>query len=163
MHSKAARVQEILRAAGVEGAVQELPQSTRTAPEAAAAVDADVAQIVKSLVFLAGDQLVLALVSGANRASVPQMAAVVGSELTQADARTVKELTGYAIGGVPPVGHPTGTVVLVDRDLLRHDVVWAAGGTPRTVFPIAPSRLVRITEGRVVDLRDADDGRPSCT
>ena len=147
-------MQEILRAAGVEAAVQELPQSTRTAPEAAAAVDADVAQIVKSLVFLAGDQLVLALVSGANRASVQRMAAVVGSELTQADARTVKELTGYAIGGVPPVGHPACTVVLVDRDLLRHDAVWAAAGTPRAVFPIAPDTLVRIAEGRVANIGD---------
>ena len=160
MHPKAVRVQEILGTAGVEAAVRELPQSTRTAPEAAAAVAADVAQIMKSLVFLADDRLMLALVSGANRASVQQMAAVVGSDLTQADARTVKELTGYAIGGVPPVGHPDGTLVLVDRDLLRHDVVWAAGGTPRTVFPIAPTTLVRITEGRVVDLRDSAEDRP---
>lgn len=154
MHPKVARVQETLRTAGVTSVVRELPDSTRTAPEAAAAVGVDVAQIVKSLVFVAGDRLVLALVSGANRASLEQMAAAVGSELAQADARTVKDRTGYAIGGVPPVGHADGTTVLVDRDLLRHDEVWAAAGTPRAVFPIEPRTLLRVTGGRVVDLRD---------
>ena len=154
MHKKAAAVQDLLHAAGVDAQVRELPDSTRTAPDAAAAVGVDVAQIVKSLVFLADDRLVLGLVSGANRASVPRMAAAVGTALRQADARTVKERTGYAIGGVAPVGAPAGTVVLVDADLLGHDVVWAAAGTPRAVFPIAPDELVRVTDGRVLDLKE---------
>jgi prolyl-tRNA editing enzyme YbaK/EbsC (Cys-tRNA(Pro) deacylase) len=155
MHAKVVAVQEALHSAGVETQVRELPESTRTAPEAAAAVGVGLAQIVKSLVFLAANELVVALVSGANRASVDRMEAAVGSPLRQADARTVKERTGYAIGGVAPVGQPPGTVVLIDEDLLTHDVVWAAAGTPRAVFPIAPDELVRVTGGRVLELKEA--------
>jgi prolyl-tRNA editing enzyme YbaK/EbsC (Cys-tRNA(Pro) deacylase) len=155
MHAKAVAVQEALRSAGVETQVRELPDSTRTAPEAAAAVGVGLAQIVKSLVFLANDELVVALVSGANRASVQRLEAAVGSPLRQADARTVKERTGYAIGGVAPVGHPAGTLLLIDEDLLAHGVVWAAAGTPRAVFPISPDELVRVTGGRVLELKEA--------
>lgn len=154
LHPKALAVQETLHAAGVEAQVIELPDSTRTAPEAAAAVGVDVAQIVKSLVFVADDNLVVALVSGVNRASVQKMGAVIDAPLRQADAVTVKERTGYAIGGVAPVGQPTGTVVLVDADLLRHDVVWAAAGTPKSVFSISPRELVRVTGGQVIDLAE---------
>jgi prolyl-tRNA editing enzyme YbaK/EbsC (Cys-tRNA(Pro) deacylase) len=154
LHPKALAVQEALHAAGVDAQVRELPDSTRTAPEAAAAVGVGVAQIVKSLVFLAGDELVVALVSGANRASVPKMTTAVGAPLRQADAVTVKERTGYAIGGVAPVGQPGGTIMLVDTDLLAHEVVWAAAGTPKSVFPIAPAELVRVTGGRVLELAE---------
>ena len=160
MHPKAQRLQQMLWAAGVQTTVVELPDSTRTAPDAAAAVGVDVAQIVKSLVFLAGDRLVVALVSGANRAAVSRLAAAVGSPVRQADARTVKDRTGYAIGGVPPIGHPDGTAVLVDRDLLGHPEVWAAAGTPRTVLPIAPATLVRLTGAQVAELAEPLAARP---
>ena len=160
MHPKAARLQQLLHAYGADSTVVELPDSTRTAAEAAAAVGVDVAQIVKSLVFLAGDRLVVALVSGANRVSVDRLAAEVGSPVKQADARTVKDRTGYAIGGVPPFDHPPGTDVLVDRDLLGHRVVWAAAGTPRAVFPIEPATLVRLTGARAADLREPPAAPP---
>jgi Cys-tRNA(Pro) deacylase len=146
------RVQAALSAAGVAARIEEFPSSTRTAQEAAAAVGTSVGQIVKSLVFLAGDAPVLALVSGANQLDTARLAAVSGAEIGKADADTVRRATGYAIGGVPPIGFPAPIPTFIDRDLLQYDIVWAAAGTPRHVFPIAPEDLVRITGGHVADL-----------
>ena len=130
------------------------PEGTRTAADAARAVGCDVAQIVKSLVFLVDDEPVVALVSGTNQLSEDRLADAVGGErVGRADADAVRAATGYAIGGVPPFAHATDLVVVVDEDLLGHDVVWAAAGTPRDVFPIAPEALVRITSGTVAPLR----------
>jgi len=128
-------------------AVRAVPATARTAAGAAAAVGADVAQIVKSLVFRRGDEAVLVLASGPNRVDE----AALGVE--KADAAFVREVTGYAIGGVPPFGWRTPPAeTLVDRDLLAHDEVWAAAGRPDAVFPLPPAQLVERTGGRVVDL-----------
>jgi prolyl-tRNA editing enzyme YbaK/EbsC (Cys-tRNA(Pro) deacylase) len=147
------RVQAALSAAGVAARIQEFPTSTRTAQDAADAVGSSVGQIVKSLVFLAGGAPVLALVSGANRLDPARLAALTGGPIGKADADAVRQATGYAIGGVPPTGFPAPIPTFIDRDLLQYEVVWAAAGTPRHVFPITPEDLVRITGGRVADLK----------
>jgi Cys-tRNA(Pro) deacylase len=151
--SAPARVQAALTAAGIDARIEEFPSSTRTAQEAAATVGTSVGQIVKSLVFLAGDAPVVALVSGVNRLDTQRLAALSGAAISKADADVVRQATGYAIGGVPPIGFPEPIPTFIDRDLLRYDVVWAAAGTPRHVFPIAPEELVRITGGTVADLK----------
>ena len=151
--SAPARVQAALTAAGIDARIEEFPSSTRTAQEAAATVGTRVGQIVKSLVFLAGDAPVVALVSGVNRLDTQRLAALSGAAISKADADVVRQATGYAIGGVPPIGFPEPIPTFIDRDLLRYDVVWAAAGTPRHVFPIAPEELVRITGGTVADLK----------
>jgi prolyl-tRNA editing enzyme YbaK/EbsC (Cys-tRNA(Pro) deacylase) len=147
------RVRAALSAAGVAAHIQEFPSSTRTAQDAAAAVGSSVGQIVKSLIFLAGGAPVLALVSGANRLDPQRLAALTGAEIAKADADAVRQATGYAIGGVPPIGFSAPLPTFIDRDLLQYDVVWAAAGTPRHVFPIEPHTLLQITGGRAVDLR----------
>jgi prolyl-tRNA editing enzyme YbaK/EbsC (Cys-tRNA(Pro) deacylase) len=136
----------------VEVDARELPASTRTAPEAAAAVGCEVGAIVKSLVFRIGDEAVLALVSGGNRADEALLEAGFGAAVERADAAFVRAATGYSIGGVPPIGHPRPLRTLVDEDLLRFPVVWGAAGTPRSVFPIAPDELARLAGGAVVRL-----------
>ena len=146
------RVLAALSAAGVAARIEEFPASTRTAREAADAVGTSVGQIVKSLIFLAGDSPVLALVSGANRLDPDRLAALTGLPISKADADVVRQATGYSIGGVPPIGFPAPIPTFIDRDLLQYAVVWAAAGTPRHVFPIAPQELVRITAGRVAAL-----------
>jgi prolyl-tRNA editing enzyme YbaK/EbsC (Cys-tRNA(Pro) deacylase) len=118
-----------------------------------------VAQIVKSLVFLAGDEPILVLVSGANQADERRLATLSGHSVRRADADAVRAHTGYAIGGVPPVGHARPLRVFIDRDLLGHDRLIAAAGTPHAVFPITPAELCRVTGGAVVDLKRADGAR----
>jgi prolyl-tRNA editing enzyme YbaK/EbsC (Cys-tRNA(Pro) deacylase) len=103
-------------------------------------------------VFRLGDEPVLVLVSGANRADERRLEAELGAPVQRADADFVRAETGYSIGGVPPLGHPRPLGTLVDEDLLRQPVVWGAAGTPRSVFPIAPDELVRLVSGRVVSL-----------
>src|ERR1700737_3169550 len=151
--SAPARVQAALTAAGIDARIEEFPSSTRTAQEAAATVGTRVGQIVKSLVFLAGDAPVVALVSGVNRLDTQRLAALSGAAISKADADGGRQGPGYAIGGVPPIGFPEPIPTFIDRDLLRYDVVWAAAGTPRHVFPIAPEELGRITGGTVADLK----------
>lgn len=152
MKASVARVVAALAALGVDARVTEFPQSTRTAEEAATAVGAEVGQIVKSLVFLAGEQPILALVSGANRVDPAKLAALVGALIRRADADAARAATGFSIGGVPPVGHAMSLPTYLDRDLLRYMTVWAAAGTPNAVFPIAPAELERITGATAVDL-----------
>jgi prolyl-tRNA editing enzyme YbaK/EbsC (Cys-tRNA(Pro) deacylase) len=147
------RVADALRAAGIDAEIKELSSSTRTAEEAAAAIGTSVPKIVKSLVFLADGAPILTLVSGSNRLDTERLGATLGRSIARADAATVRTSTGFAIGGVPPLGHDTGLDILIDRDLVQYDVVWAAAGTPHAVFPIAPNLLVRATGGRVVDLK----------
>jgi prolyl-tRNA editing enzyme YbaK/EbsC (Cys-tRNA(Pro) deacylase) len=137
----ARRVEAALVAAGLEADVRELPDSTRTAPEAAAAVGCPLGAIVKSLVFRAGATPVLALVSGDRRADEARLAALAGAPLERADADFVRAATGYAIGGVPPLGHPGPLTTVMDEGLWRFDTVWAAAGTPRCVFPVSPESL----------------------
>jgi prolyl-tRNA editing enzyme YbaK/EbsC (Cys-tRNA(Pro) deacylase) len=152
MNPTAQRVTDVLAALDVEATVIEFSESTRTAEEAAAAVGTQVGQIVKSLVFMAGDAPVLALVSGANRLDPARLAEHTGDPPRRATADQVRAATGFAIGGVPPIGHPRPLRTFIDRDLLRYETVYAAAGTPHTVFAIAPAELARITGGRVTDL-----------
>lgn len=152
MKASVAKVVAALAGLGVDAQVTEFPQSTRTAEEAAAAVGGQLGQIVKSLVFVAGEQPILALVSGANRADPAKLAALAGAPIRRADADAVRAATGFSIGGVPPVGHATPLPTYLDRDLLQYATVWAAAGTPNAVFPIAPTELERITGGTVADL-----------
>ena len=147
------RVRKALADAGLHAEIRQFPDSTRTADEAASAVGVHAGQIVKSLVFMAGDQPVLALVSGSNRLDIGLLAALVGAQVEKADADTVRRHTGYAIGGVPPAGFPRPIPTYIDRDLLTYDVVWAAAGTPHHVFAIAPAQLCALTSGIVSDLR----------
>ena len=132
--------------------VREFAASTATASDAAAAIGTTVGRIVKSLVFMAGEQPVLVLASGPNRVDVVKVGQLVGTPIKRANADQVRALTGFAIGGVPPVGHVQTLTTFVDRDLLQYDEVWAAAGTPNAVFAIAPTELVRIANGRVEDV-----------
>lgn len=148
----ATKVSEELQRLGVICEVKEMPESTRTAPEAAAAVGCDVAQIVKSLIFrsVTADEAVLVLVSGADRVDEAALASVLGEGVERASADFVRSRTGFAIGGVPPLGHSGPVATYLDEHLLDQPLVWAAAGTPRAVFPITPSELVRVTSAVVV-------------
>ncbi|MDQ7858272.1 MAG: YbaK/EbsC family protein [Armatimonadota bacterium] len=153
MSTATERVVQALAALGLSAQVQEFPQGTRTAADAARAIGTTLGQIVKSLVFVADGQPVLVLASGKNRVDAGKLArAASAARVTRADADLVRSVTGFAIGGVPPVGHATPLPTFVDADLLGYDVVYAAAGTPTAIFPIAPPDLVRVTGGRVADL-----------
>lgn len=151
----AQRVQEALAALGCEGRLLQLPRPARTAADAAAAVGCEVGQIVKSLVFTLRGRGVplLVLTSGANRVDEATLANVVGEPLDKADADFVRVHTGFAIGGVAPVGHTSALATLIDEDLMTWQEVWAAGGHPNTVFSLAPRELARITGGRIVRVK----------
>ena len=141
------------RERGVPVEPREFPEGTRTAEDAAAAIGVQVGQIVKSLAFLVDGRPVMALVSGSNRLDEGCLAAAAGgTEVLRASAGAVREATGFAIGGVPPFGHASAMPCFVDEDLLGYDVVWAAAGTPRHVFPVAPDDLVRAAGGTVCRL-----------
>jgi prolyl-tRNA editing enzyme YbaK/EbsC (Cys-tRNA(Pro) deacylase) len=151
LKASAQRVQDALAAAGFANEVVELPDSARTAAEAASAVGCDVAQIVKSLVFRgrASGRAVLVVASGANRVDEKAVARLAGEPIERADVDFVREQTGFAIGGVPPLGHATRLACFVDEDLLKLDRVWAAAGHPHAVFALAPGELVKMTGGTV--------------
>lgn len=135
--------------------IREFPEGTRTAADAARAIGCELGQIVKSVVLVANETPLVALTSGANRADPAKIAAIVGAaSVRKADATEAREATGYAIGGTPPFGHPRDLRVLMDRDLLGYDEVWAAAGTPTTVFPIPPKELERVAGAEVVDLKE---------
>lgn len=133
------------------------PAGTRTSQDAAAAIGCEVAQIAKSLIFRAktSDRPVLVVASGANRVDEKKLAALIGEPVGRADADFVRRRTGFAIGGVPPLGHAEAPIALVDRDLLDLPVIWAAAGTPNAVFRLGPEDLLRITQARTADLRKA--------
>jgi prolyl-tRNA editing enzyme YbaK/EbsC (Cys-tRNA(Pro) deacylase) len=147
----AQKVQDALAERGFENQVRELPDSTRTAAEAAAAVGCRVEQIAKSLVFVArpSGRAVLVIASGSHRVDVGRLAAVVGEQVEKPDADFVRERTGFAIGGVPPIGHAEALLTVVDEDLLRLDAIWAAAGHANAVFPLTPAELVAMTRGTV--------------
>jgi prolyl-tRNA editing enzyme YbaK/EbsC (Cys-tRNA(Pro) deacylase) len=135
--------------------VRRFPEATRTAAEAAEAIGCELSQICKSLIFAADGVPVLVLMDGASRVDVELVRAELGAgKVTRAKADVVRETTGYAIGGVPPFGHLTRTRVLADRSLLAHDVVWAAAGTPYSVFPMEPKDLVAHAGATLVDVRE---------
>ena len=138
------------RELGLDPELRRFPEGTKTAQQAADAVGCELGQIVKSLVFMADGSPLLALTSGPNRADPLRLAALAGAaEVRRATAEEAREATGYGIGGTPPFGHPRRLRVVCDRDLLRYDTVWAAGGAPDAVFPIEPGVLVATT-GAVV-------------
>jgi prolyl-tRNA editing enzyme YbaK/EbsC (Cys-tRNA(Pro) deacylase) len=156
MHPNVARVVEAAERAGIEIEVERFPDGTRTAADAARAVDCEVSQIVKSLVFMADGTPLIALVSGANRVDLGRLERAVGvGGVRKANGDEARAATGFAIGGVPPFGHATPVTVVVDRDLLGHDRVWAAAGLPDAVFAVAPGDLVRASGGTVADLAEA--------
>jgi len=148
----AQRVQDALRASGVGSEVRHMRQTTRTAEEAAAACGCAIGQIVKSLIFRGGrsGRPYLLLVSGANRVDEKGVAAAIGEPLRRPDAQYVRDVTGFAIGGIPPLGHDTPLATFLDRTLLDYDVVWAAAGTPDAVFPIAPAKLAEATAATII-------------
>ena len=147
MSKSVGRVQSALETMGIEARVVELPQSTRPAAEAAQAVGCEVAQIAKSLVFTGADgEAVLVITSGTNRVDEKRLG------LTKAPADFVREKTGYAIGGVPPVGLATPVRTLIDHDLLRFERIWAAAGTPNAVFEMRAADLPRLTGGELTSV-----------
>jgi prolyl-tRNA editing enzyme YbaK/EbsC (Cys-tRNA(Pro) deacylase) len=140
---------------GLSIEVREFPQGTKTAEAAARAVGCEVGQIVKSLVFAADGTPFVALTSGANRADTSRLAEVLGvSEVRRASPEEAREATGFAIGGTPPFGYPGPVRVLMDRDLLGYEVVWAAAGTPQAVFPIRPDDLLRASGAEPADFKE---------
>jgi prolyl-tRNA editing enzyme YbaK/EbsC (Cys-tRNA(Pro) deacylase) len=132
--------------------VRRFPAGTRTSQDAANAIGVEVARILKSLVFVADDEIVVVLCSGASRVDEAKLAAIVGRTTRRATAHEAKTATGYAIGGVPPFAHASACRVVCDRGLLTLDVVWAACGLPDAVFAIAPADLVRLSAATVSDV-----------
>ncbi len=155
LSASAQKVQDALRLQGLTCQVIEMPHTTRTADDAARAVGCDVGQIVKSLIFKgkqSGNPILVAT-SGANRVNEAAVAARIGEPIGKADADFVHQKTGFAIGGVPPTGHAAQVDVYIDEDLLQYDEIWAAAGTPRAVFKLAPADLQKITGGTVISVK----------
>lgn len=153
-HPNVARVVAAAAELGLAVTTRRFPEGTKTAADAAAAIGVDVGQIVKSLIFAVDGSVVLAYVSGANQLDERKLAAAAGgAKARRVDADTVREATGFPIGGVPPFGHRTSLPVFIDPDLLQYDEVWAAAGTWNDVFPIGPADLVSASAGTVTDLK----------
>jgi prolyl-tRNA editing enzyme YbaK/EbsC (Cys-tRNA(Pro) deacylase) len=154
LSSSASRVQAALRLMGKAFEVVELPARTRTAQEAAEAVGCQVGQIAKSLVFTAraSGRAILVIISGAHRVDVSKIEALVGEPVALADPDVVRRTTGFAIGGVPPLGHLQPLTTFLDASLRDHDLVWAAAGTPHAVFALKAEDLPRLTGGGFVDV-----------
>lgn len=152
LSASASRVEQALRERGLATEVRQMPDSTRTAQEAAAALGCDVGQIAKSLVFR-GERSgapVLVIASGADRVDERRLAEVIGEPVVKPDADFVRERTGFGIGGVPPLGHAEPIRTLIEERLLAFDPIWAAAGTPHHVIPLTPGELRRVTGGEVV-------------
>ena len=153
--SSVKKVQHTLKSLGFSDEIVVFPDSTRTAVEAAQAVGCSLGQIVKSLVFKGAQSHnpILALVSGANRVNEKRLATLVGEAIMKADADFVRQYTGFAVGGVPPVGHVERLTTFIDEDLLQYDEIWAAAGSPHAVFRLTPRDLQAFTAGEVVCLQ----------
>lgn len=152
LSSSAQRVQESLQELSLTLNVVELPASTRTAKDAASAIGCEVEHIAKSLVFRGKntDSPILVIASGTNRVNEKKIGALANEPLGKADADFVRDRTGFAIGGVPPVGHAEQLKTFIDEDLFKYDAIWAAAGTPHAVFKLKPDDLLRMTGGEVV-------------
>ena len=150
----ARRIQAALAARGAAFTVIELPASARTAADAAGALGCAVAQIAKSIVFRSvdDDSALLVIASGVNRIDERRVEAIIGRPITKADAAYVRATTGFAIGGIPPLGHTIELQTLVDRDLLGHAEIWAAAGTPHAVFKLDPESLVALTRATIATI-----------
>jgi prolyl-tRNA editing enzyme YbaK/EbsC (Cys-tRNA(Pro) deacylase) len=155
MHPTTARVAAALRDAGFSAEIRTFEADTRTAQQAADALDVPLGAIVKSLCFMADDAPVMVLVSGANRGDPQKIRQVLGAaRVVRANADDVRTATGYAIGGVPPLGHAKPMRIIIDPDLLQYDVLWAAAGTPNSVFRTTPAELERMTRGEVASIAE---------
>ena len=149
-HRKAKKVQEAL---GPDFTVLEFDQPTASATQAAEAIGCSIGQIAKSLIFADGEGgPVLVIASGASRVDEAKVSQILGTTIHRADADFVKRATGFSIGGVPPVGHPSQLTVVLDQTLQDFEEIWAAGGTPTSVFCLTPSQLVSITNGSYSDV-----------
>lgn len=155
MHPLTTRVHTALNSLGFFADIQELPTSTRTALEAAQSVGCDIGQIVKSLVFIFSKSQIpiLLLVSGQNRVNENLVGRALEGEIRKATAQEVQEFTGFPIGGVPPIGHLQPISTYMDEDLFHYDLVWAAAGTPNSVFPVSPHRLRELTDAKVISVK----------
>jgi Cys-tRNA(Pro) deacylase len=151
----AAKVQAALDALGVACRVVEMKKTTRSVKDAAAAVGCEVGQIAKSLIFRGKKthQPILVIASGPNRVNEKSIAKWLAEKLTMADADFVRAHTGFAIGGVPPVGHTRVLKTFIDEDLLKFEEIWAAAGTPNAVFKLTPADLLKITSGQVISVK----------
>lgn len=146
------RFTDSARRVGVEPRIQRFPEGTKTAADAARAIGCDVAQIVKSLIFMVDGRPVIAFTSGANRVDPSKLAAVAeASEARRASPEEARAATGFAVGGTPPFGHPVSLPAYVDPLLLAFQELWAAAGTPEAVFPLTPQELLRATGARTAD------------
>jgi Cys-tRNA(Pro) deacylase len=153
VHRNVRAVVDVGRALGIDLHPREFPDGTRSAADAALAIGVDLGQIVKSLVFAVDGEAVVALVSGDNLLDEEKLAGAAGGQRAwREDADTVREATGFPVGGVPPFGHREPLRVFVDEDLLGFEELWAAAGTPHTNFAITPDELLRATGGLVCDL-----------
>ena len=148
------RVRLALAVADHEDTIFAFPEGTRTAVDAASAAGCDVSQIVKSLIFKSGDQPVLVLTSGSNRVDESKVEKMLGSKLEAAKGRWVREVTGFAIGGVSPIAHKSPLKIFIDEDLMKLSIVWAAAGSPTHVFSTKPDRLQEMTGGQVADVKE---------
>ena len=147
MSSAIDRFSEGARALGLHPEVRRFPEGTKTAEAAARAIGCDVGQIVKSLIFMADGRAVLALTSGRNRVDEAKLAVLTGAgEVRRATPEEARAATGFAVGGTPPFVHTQAVQAFIDGDLLGYDQVWAAAGTPDSVFPLSPADLVRVSE-----------------
>ncbi|MDP1608478.1 MAG: YbaK/EbsC family protein [Chlamydiales bacterium] len=155
LSKSAESVQKILLAKNLQAKVIELPASTRTAEDAAKAIGCMIGQIVKSLVFRtkSTNKPILVLASGPNRVNEQTISHHVGEEIVKADAEFTREVTGFAIGGVPPIGHKQSISTYMDEDLLQFQELWAAAGTPHAVFNLNPETLVSLTAGKVISIK----------
>jgi prolyl-tRNA editing enzyme YbaK/EbsC (Cys-tRNA(Pro) deacylase) len=149
------RVRQALAALGLQAEIREFSASTRTSAEAAAAIGCSVAQIAKSLVFRAkpSGRAILVMASGANRVDDAKLASGLGETIGKADAEFVRAETGFAIGGVSPVGHGVRLKTFIDADLMELPEIWAAAGSPNSVFRLTPSDLQRVTAGQILALK----------
>ena len=149
------KVQDILDSLGYHCSVQESPVTSRTAADAAALVGCNVGQIVKSLIFKGGttSKPILVLTSGANRVNEQQISSYATESIQRADPEFVRTVTGFAIGGVPPIGHLQPMETYIDEDLLQHSEIWAAAGTPNSLFRLTPQELKKMTAGRIVNVK----------
>jgi prolyl-tRNA editing enzyme YbaK/EbsC (Cys-tRNA(Pro) deacylase) len=154
LSASAQKVQDALRQFGVSCRVVELPGSTRTSAEAAEAVGCKVEQIAKSIVFRGkqSGKPILVVASGINRVDEKKLRNLVAEPVKKADADFVRRETGFVIGGVPPLGHVKPLDIFIDEDLLKHDEIWAAAGTPHAVFRLTPGDLEKVTSGKVVNI-----------
>lgn len=154
LSEKAQKVQEFLISLGLSVEVKELPQSTRTAQEAAQAIGCTIGQIAKSLVFrgVHSGKAILVVASGLNRVNEAHLAQIVGEPIAKADASFVRLHTGFTIGGVPPVGHSSPLETYIDKDLLQYKEIWAAAGTPHAVFKLTPEELQSIVTGKIISI-----------